>query len=275
MLEHAKDYYVEWPQSLKLGTRFRVGWAMPIWNRPLELQRSLQGISRSDMRGSVLVLVDDASDNVYTKNLLSEFNLSDIPVIKMRRISPVLSRPNMQTSLCIAWDMLHSYLKCDYFGVLDSDTLVRKRWTQNMCQIADMLGKQHSCFVLSGFNTHRHRSISVHKNYVVKSTLGGISMLFPSHHYVETVRPVLNYYLWDSRLCIVCAYKNAPMIATRPSVVQHIGRVGTWSKGILQFDVAWDYHVPFLSRYLIFYAVVQLVNAVLIKVQIWIKRQDD
>jgi glycosyltransferase involved in cell wall biosynthesis len=273
MLEDAKDYRIEWPESLKFGMRFRVGWAISAWNRPLELKRSLDSIAQSDMRNTVLVLVDDASSNPYTKNILREFRIHDIPIIKIHRIAKVHARPNNQVSLRIAWDVLHSYCDCEYMGVLDSDTLVRKHWTQRLCDIADIARKEYDYFILSGFNTHRHRNLSTHKHYVTKASLGGINMLFPRNHYMEVVRASLNYHLWDWRLCIICAYKNAALLALRPSVIQHIGYFGIWSKGRIHCDMALDYYFPPLSSYRIIYFCISLIDALLIRTQNFLTKE--
>lgn len=260
MLSAVGECSVEWPASLRQGQSFRCGMVMPIWNRPSEVRRSLESIRRSKMTGAVLVLVDDASDNTHTKALIDSFVLEHAPVIKIRRLVPVRYRPSMHVALRLGWDLLSRYLQCDYLGVLDSDIAVHANWLQRLYQVSDIASNDYPCFVLSGFNTHRHISLKVCPDYVIKRTVGGVSLLFATRYYADIVHPVLTTSLWDWQLMGVCAHRGIPVLATRPSVVQHTGRHGAWSRGRFLYDVAWDYDMPFLSSHILYYRLLRLID---------------
>ncbi len=59
--------------------------------------------------------------------------------------------------------------------------------------------------------------------------------------YDKIVRPCLSGLDWDWLMVEQMHDHNYPILCTRPSVIQHIGRDGLWSSSNGTYDVAIDY----------------------------------
>jgi hypothetical protein len=79
----------------------------------------------------------------------------------------------------------------------------------------------------------------------VKESIGGVNVLFEADLFDSLIAPNLRYEEplqigWDWLVVRAVVQKGYPLLCTKPSVVQHIGRVGRFSF-FVQFDQALDF----------------------------------
>lgn len=261
----AKDYRIEWPAELKEHSSFRYGLVVPFYNRPQMTEGTLQSLSASRLQDTVLVLVDDASDNTHTLKMIADYYRADVPIIKIYRLHRREYSSRIHDSLRIAWDVLSSHLNCRYLSVLDGDTEVRPYWLEALDRIVQTVEPKYNTFFLTGFNAIDHSVIELSSNYVIKRSIGGCHIIFPVTAYKKVVLPALQNIYWDINLLLICANLSIPVLASKPSVVQHKGYFGMWSRGFFRHDLALDYYAPFLNHNLIFNRVIIFIYKVLRK----------
>lgn len=148
---------------------------------------------------------------------------------------------NMFDSLRVGWDCLES-IGCEYFINLDSDTLVEKSWIAKLESIHSLYeNEQPGCpFIVTGFNSASHETYHKADGYVLKKSVGGVNLFFQRSIYQGIVRSVLSNVNWDQALAEKLNKKKGSIVVTSPSVVQHIGESGLWSRP-WNFDVADDF----------------------------------
>ena len=172
-----------------------------------------------------------------TAEFIRQFSIKDVPVIKV--FKPI--HFNMFDSLRVGWDMM-SQFGCEYLVNLDADAIVNTQWLNRLQLIYDKYKKQHTDtqFILTGFNTLSHETVSRFDEYEIKKTVGGINLFFHRSLYHKIVRPELRDINWDHALSEKLAIVNGSIVAAVPSVVQHIGESGLWSRPG-KFDVSVDF----------------------------------
>ncbi len=242
------DYYIQLPQT-KLKSKYRVGIVMPIYNRPNYLRKCFASLKASSLRDAIVILIDDASDDQEAKQLIKQFSHADAPVIRLLRItrrdaSVYFTLPDNITS---AFNYLDCCFSCDYFCILDSDTVMTPDWLEKLCELYEYwartgTGIEASPAIVSGFNTLNHINIKKGEGkFIYKASLGGINMLFKPSLYREVFLPVEDE--WDIRIVKKMRQKGYQMLCTDPSVIQHIGEFGAFSKQFPYVDWAFDYNV--------------------------------
>ena len=172
-----------------------------------------------------------------TSEFISQFSIKDVPVIKLFKSVHY----NMFDSMRVGWDMM-SQFGCEYLVNLDADAIVNTQWLNRLQLIYDKYKKQHTdtqC-ILTGFNAASHDTVSIFDEYEIKKTVGGINLFFHRSLYHKIVRPELRDINWDHALSEKLASVNGSIVATVPSVVQHIGESGLWSRPG-KFDVSIDF----------------------------------
>lgn len=220
------------------GTTCDAGIVVTTWNRPEYLQSCLQSLARSELSGTIIVLVDDASDDPETRKLLDDFDL-DTPLVKIRKRERTL----MHVGLDIGWCFLQN-LGCRYLSNLDADAIVRRDWFIRLRQLFESLPYPGDDVLLSGFNRSNAPCIrEEHENYLRKYRMGGINYFFTPAFY-QKVRHLMFNSNWDSHIQYLCGTEQADayyMICCKPSVVQHIGIKGLNSGTNSPFDTAEDF----------------------------------
>ena len=226
------------------GMHFGVGLVIPVWNRPAYLARTLASLRASALDDVIVVLADDASDAPRTLTLLKHHGLPDLPVlcISRRRRAGLKIHENLRHS----WDYLAEEYSCDYLAVLDSDMQVRPHWLAKLRAAHEAAAQKYPRLLLTGFNAPQHPVLHYDDTYCLKESIGGGCVFFDRALYRGLVRPCLvpahAGLHWDWSLVQLCRSMNIPLLSTCPSVVQHIGRRGIWSRGWRYYDWAPDYH---------------------------------
>lgn len=226
-----------------LDGQYEIGLIVMTYNRPKYLTRTLRSLRKSDLSDTVLLFVDDVSDDPKTRRLIEQFSHSQAPIVRIWRTEK--DGVKMHENLQFAWEWLLANVSCRYLCHLDPDVLVRPHWLQTLRQLHESLRPQTNLMV-TGFNAVMHDRLETHADHHIKKSIGGINMFFDVALYQEIVKPVfakLEWGLdWDWLLCNAMTEKGYPILCTRPSVIQHIGRNGVWAKNHnLNYDFAIDY----------------------------------
>lgn len=231
---------VAWPRPRPAAGAASTGLVITTWNRPEYVRRSFRSLARSGLRDVVVVVVDDASDDARTRRLVAELSLP-VPIVRMWRRER--REPGIHRGLLAGWELCAGELGCELLGNLDSDAIVRPGWLEAERALLSREGERRGEVVVTGFHAVRHRVIASHADYREKKSVGGMNLLFGRAVYERHVREALAGRNWDWRLVRALEAAGVPMLATRPSVAQHIGRRGLFSSAELGFDVATDWWV--------------------------------
>jgi Glycosyl transferase family 2 len=242
-------YHVELPPEL--APVYTVGLVITIYNRPGYLKRTLLSLSNSDLPDTVIMLIDDLSDDHATLDLVEHCSHPQAPVIKVKRVgfSEEYPRPaTINQNLLFGWSFLASQFQTTYLSNLDADMIVRRDWMSRLRTTHLLLAEQCNQFILSGFNTPSHTVVETCPEYYRKRTFGGAHLFFHANELVEVAYAGTNLLVakpseaWDSVLIDYLISRAYRFYATRPSVTQHIGKDGINSKTFLYYDFAVDYH---------------------------------
>jgi len=226
----------------KFGVKegYKYGLAIACHNRPEYVKKSLESLKKTVLNDIYICIIDDKSDNKETIELIKNFHIDNV------KIEKIYSDKNegIGKTLIKAFDILSP--KCEYLIILDSDTLLNKKWLIKLQDSYDAAVKsdlKYPNHIVTGFNCQQscgHKTVKEYDNFIVKKTIGGINMFFKKELYHEIFKGCLQGDSWDWCVC----EKMPGFIATKPSVVQHIGKNGMFSSGE-RYDNAED----FISEY--------------------------
>lgn len=224
--------------------RFAIGLVVTTWNRPWYAWRTLRCLRRSLEGSNVAVaVVDDASTSRATRAAIRQFARSGLPV------ATLLKRKHrgfdVHNSLKMGWDYLRREHGCEYLVNVDADVLSKPGWLDTLQCLFRREHASRGPLLLTGFNAHSHPVLEQHEDYCVKQSLGGMNTFFDIALYDELVRPNLvfdreNNWGWDWYVVKALREAGYPMLCSTPSVLQHIGRIGQWSRW-RHYDKALDY----------------------------------
>ena len=227
----------------KLKNRYDYGIVMPTYNRPDYLQHTLNGISISNLSvfDIIFIIFDDGSENIETIQLIENFNLENIPIIKIftNRIN-LNKNENANTFLpgsCFPFSLRFGYeiafcLNSEYVINLDSDALVCHDWLiliNNFFLVKDL----PKLFILSGCNMiDTHKFIESYDEYNLCNSFGGINIIFNKMTFYEIIYNFMYDFAFDWNISYYCAKNNIPIFSLKSSVVQHIGLETSIIRGI-------------------------------------------
>ncbi|MCB9731900.1 MAG: glycosyltransferase [Deltaproteobacteria bacterium] len=231
---------VAWPRPRPAPGAASTGLVITTWNRPGYVRRSFRSLARSGLRDVVVVVVDDASDDRRTRRLVQDLALP-VPVVRMWRRER--REPGIHRGLLAGWSLCAGELGCELLANLDSDAIVRPGWLDVERALFRRESARRGAVVVTGFHAVRHRVRASHADFREKESVGGMNLLFDRAVYEAHVREALAGRNWDWRLVRALEAAGVPMLTTRPSVAQHIGRRGLFSSAELGFDVATDWWV--------------------------------
>lgn len=231
--------------ELPLGlSRREIAIAVTTWNRPRYLRRMWASLTASVLYDAVVILVDDASDDPETRRLVRELALPSTPVVRLLR--RVRGTPQPHGGLRAAWD-LGCELGATTLVNLDADVLVDRRWLERVIALHRRETAAREGCIVTGFNALAHHVVRTASDHHEKRSLGGANVVVSAALYREIVRPCLERLDWDWALVEAARARRLPLLATRPSVVQHVGRSGLWSNWVRGSDRAPDFRfeLPF------------------------------
>jgi len=191
---------------------------IPVFNRPNYLRKCLESLSGSYFPDNIIVImINDASTDPETIKLFRDFELH-IGIVKFTHHKNQGIKKNIQFGVERAIGF-----GCDTFIILDSDATVKPDWIE---KLLTSFNKFHR--PVTGFNSivrnkdgsERHPIIISSNSHHIKSSVGGINLVFNEQHYRDYFLPTLNNNLnWDAEFCKLAK----EILCLTPSVVQHIG----------------------------------------------------
>ena len=227
----------------KLKNRYDYGIVIPTYNRSDYLQHTLNGISISNLSvfDILFIIFDDGSENIETIQLIENFNLQNIPIIKIftNRIN-LNKTENGNTFLpgsCFPYSLRFGYeiafcLNSEYVINLDSDAIVCHDWLiiiNNFFLVKDL----PKLFILSGFNDiNTHKFIESYDEYNLSKSFGGINIIFNKMTFYEIIYNLIYDFAYDWIISNYCAENNIPIFSLKTSIVQHIGFETSIIRGI-------------------------------------------
>ena len=140
-----------------------------------------------------------------------------------------------------AFNYALSHFECSYLAVLDSDTIVKKNWLLVLCSLYEKQTDKPN-MILSGFtslSSLRKKILKETADYYQVNLLNGVGLFFSVAFYTKIFVPMEPY--WDDCLSRRMSARGYRMLASRPSVVQHIGKRGTFSGGYFFSERAVDF----------------------------------
>ena len=201
-------------------------------NRPEFLKKTLNSLRNSNLSNTLICIIDDSSTNTETINLVKNFSLTKNKIIKHTNKSNL----GIDRSLQIGFDLLYPY--CKFMLNIDSDVIVKKNWLQKLkSTYYTSRYTTLSKVIVTGFNCTSsclHKIIKSYNTFHHKKSIGGINMFFHRSLYHTFFRKILTNRNkqrtkirgWDWDIVNEATKKNILLIATNPSVVQHIGITG-------------------------------------------------
>jgi GR25 family glycosyltransferase involved in LPS biosynthesis len=229
-----KEIIIENKQFLK--NQYDFGIVMPTYNRPDYLKYTLQSlkISNTSVFDIIFILFDDGSENINTIELLKNFNLENVPIIKIytNRLKLVKSKEGMNTLLpgsCYPYSIKFGYefifrLNSKYAINLDSDAMVNHDWLLSINNFTSKFNLNDR-FILSGFRSDgtTHKIIEECADYYIQNGFGGINIIFNKKTFYEIIYNQIYDHAYDWYTMRVCEKENVKIYLLKPSIVQHIG----------------------------------------------------
>jgi len=214
---------------------YTYGIVMCCFNRPEYLSRTLESLSKSNIKNTHICIINDSSDNKETNKLIRNFTL-DKPNVKITKIR---NKNNLGITKSLLKGYSNIHPSCKYLLNIDSDVIMNKDWLHKLKTThtkfkTDNPGNE--CIV-TGFNcidSCGHKIQEIKDDYNIKSSIGGINMFFDKSTYL-IIKPVLENTKgngWDWDVVKLANDNNVKLITTKPSCIQHIGLQGMFSNGI-------------------------------------------
>lgn len=208
----------------------KVGIVVCSYNRAKYFKKTLECLKNSVIpKNTLIILVDDNSNEQESINLFENFYIDGIQTIKYRNEKNSKISFSLQTGFKRCFDE-----GCDFAINLDSDAIVK----QNFIEVLTNLKKKFPKNIVTGFNslnknlngTDRHPIIENHESegYHLKKSVGGINMCISKNEFDKYLNPTFKKVLadqgnWDHLTCIASLKDDLPIVVSVPSVVQHIG----------------------------------------------------
>lgn len=193
------------------------------YNRPDYLRQCLDSIKRSDLKGAEVWIIDDASTDIETHELIKKYCYSEVNYNYTRHLTNMGICETLLSGINFAFKE-----GSDIVINLDSDAIVRNDWIEVLLN----LHKKFPDKIITGFHSitknkdgsERHKMIRGGEGWCEKLSVGGINMLFTKETYEKYAKPALEKCItgggnWDHQTCI----NAGSVICSIPSVVQHIG----------------------------------------------------
>lgn len=200
-----------------------IGIVITCYNRPALLKTTLEELNKTilpKVEHGCVVIIDDASQNNETVQLISDFKLLFPDNWELIKIFHNKNQ-QMYNSLREGFDLLIEKgftILCN----IDSDVLVKPYWLSAELRLHEMFPDN----IISGFNFKpeliEDKFKFIADGYLLRPFMGGINFLFSKDIYYRYVRPAFESKLqWDWKACDNQFKDGKHLVTTCPSVVQH------------------------------------------------------
>ena len=92
--------------------RFQIGIVIMTWNRPQYVERCFNSLSLSKLEESIVAIVDDGSDDRATLDLVRNFEIPRVPVVRL--MVGVHQHFLIHDNLRLGWDYLLNRWHCRF-----------------------------------------------------------------------------------------------------------------------------------------------------------------
>lgn len=207
-----------------------IGIVIPAFARPMYLSDTIHWIDISNVPEDVhVVVVNDGCRDEYFLSVFNDLKTTRVKLTKIIR----KYRGGVWEALREGLDLLK---KAKILIILDCDVMLKAEWLQKLISL-------HMKFrdtIVSGFNANSHPVLEIADDYYVKSTIGGLNMVFSQEIYHNIVRPSFAHRGgWDFAVCRGILSCEKRFYVTRPSVMNHIGFVSIMVHD--KVDIALDF----------------------------------
>ena len=220
-----------------MTSKYKYGIVLCCHNRPGYLKTTLDSLSNSNLKDSVICIVDDFSDDKKTINLIKSFNITSVKIIK------ITNKENLGISLSLLEGFNQVLPLCTYMVNIDSDVIIKRDWLSTLEKTYNSYNKLFSNKVIAtGFNcidSCDHKIIKEFDDFYIKKSFGGINNFYHKDLFYIYKKILKTGILWDWNLVDYCNENNITLIATKPSTIQHIGVNGMNSSR--RYDYAEDF----------------------------------
>lgn len=200
----------------------KIGLAITTYNRPEYLSQCLDSLERADLsRVSVIIIQDDCSDDLKTKELIWK------SITRLRcSVGVNATRSGIKKSLQNAFDYLCD-AGCDTLINLDADAEVKPNFISGLLEIYKP-GRVATAFHSTTFNddgSFRHRVLAEEHNCYIKESVGGINMCMSFGLYKNYLHMFLNIPAgnWDHGFCLHMLGIGVQVVCVKKSLIDHIG----------------------------------------------------
>jgi hypothetical protein len=215
----------------KVQKSYLYGIVIPTFGRLEYVSKSLESLRDSNLskNDTLIVIVDESNtkevdkDKEETKEWIEKFDIDGIAIIKIFKNR----HGNMFDSLLIGLDLI--YQKCKYVMNLDSDTIHKKGWLDNVKYVYELVENDYpsKLIVVTGYNSNHHEIEEKRERYIIKKSLGGCHLFFRSIDYVNYLRYTLISNKWDTNLYEQVKRLGGVLVSTNPSTIEHIGEISS------------------------------------------------
>lgn len=231
--------------NINENANYKVGIMIPTFGRLNYLKKCFESLRKSDLTECIIIIVDESltknvdNDKIETNKYIREFDFP-IPTIKIYKNT----HGNMFDSINIGLDILGHI--CEFIMILDSDTIHNTNFVKKTLSTYEEV-KSHNnnlnkLIVISGFNTAKHKIIvGDNLNYYIKETIGGCHLGFKTSDYWNYIRYTLISYKWDTNIYNLINRLGGIIVATKPSVIEHIGEISSVRVDDLPYDKSIDF----------------------------------
>jgi glycosyltransferase involved in cell wall biosynthesis len=208
----------------------RIGLVVSAFNRPEYLSDTLQELQAKSFGNHFeleVILIDDHSEE-EARRLVDSFHLDGCLLFKVR----MPRNSGISKVLTLGWGLLSSR-GCDFLCNLDSDVALKDGWLEELLKTYQTARSQLKVnnLIVTGFNTKNHPVRAEYPSFLVKDSVGGINLFFPTPLYrVCIAKALASNWFWDWEVCKLSQMKKIPLVCTRPSVIQHMGAIGVNSE---------------------------------------------
>jgi glycosyltransferase involved in cell wall biosynthesis len=229
--ELVKEIKIE-QEELLADNDFYIGIVIPTFNRPEYLKYTLFSLSHSDLKSrKIVILIFDDGSAECTEQLIKEFTIEHVPIIKIFSNKINIVHQNNYTilpgnafpyTIRYGCEILFN-LGAKYVMNSDSDAMFCPNWLSIID--STLMHIHDEQFILAGFRCADkfHRVTYEGEHYRKLVTLGGINYLCNRNTFFNTVQSCIYDYAFDWILSSVCEQKQITIYLTKQSIVQHIG----------------------------------------------------
>ncbi len=203
------------------------------YNRPNYLKKTLNSLFKSDLTNvNNIYIYDDNSNDIKTINILNNLKYKkNIKIIKGKK------NYGVNKSYVYALKILKSKYKNNTLIItIDNDVIMKKNWI-NVLYKAYIKAKKYyknNKLLLTGFNSsnahinkYKNRFYSKNTLFYRKKSIGGVNFVF----HISFINFIIDK--WDKGadggVIDNMIRLNYPILCLNKSVINHIGKNGTWS----------------------------------------------